>query len=140
MLVTDKTGTLTTGEKVVAELVLAMNGTWKMHTIPSLKEHTSDDHLPRETLLMMFALALCNSCDVEEEANPGTSDGVPKYRYSYTSSDDKALVECSAIMGFSLSASSPNSMQVLIALGCLCCMSSFHLILNNRSLIGTMRS
>ena len=111
MLVTDKTGTLTTGEKVVAELVLEINGSWKVHTIPELKEHTSDDHLSRETLIMMFALALCNSCEVEEEAASGTPDGTPKYKYSYTSGDDKAFVECGAIMGFTLSASSPNSMQ-----------------------------
>ena len=111
MLVTDKTGTLTTGEKVVVELVLTIAGIWKVHTIPMLKEHLSSDQLPKETLMMMFALALCNSCEVDEEVTPGAPDDEATYKYRYNSGDDKAFVECGASLGFHLSANSPNSMQ-----------------------------
>lgn len=77
-----------------------------------LRQHTSGDRLPRETLLMMFTAAMCNSCEVDEERSSAPAGGSPQYKYSYSNTDDKALVACSANMGFKLSASTPNSKQV----------------------------
>ena len=118
MLITDKTGTLTTGEKVVAKICLRTGGSWGMYTPAELRNYMKDvlergEPLEAQTLTAMLAMALCNSCNVDREQGQQSTQG-RSYRYEFTSGDDIAIVQCAANIGFALSSSTASSKEVRI--------------------------
>ena len=111
MLVTDKTGTLTTGQKVVAELHLRTDGGWVTYTSSSLIAdlNSSGASMASEPLLQMLAMALCNSCETDAPTRTAEADSTVVHAYKYTSADDMAFVEFAATAGFALPHTCLNS-------------------------------